>query len=204
MPTCSAVAAPIEWPTTWALSIFSASISAMTSSRAMSWLYLAPIFRHVGRRIAALAVGDAAVRPGEMPHLRLPGAVVAGIFMDEDDGRALRPPLRNTTGCHLARRYAASRTPNADLQLFAHKRKRSKVAIGRSIANCLRIRPNGSCPDKREVVAAKTAPENSGGVVNVWTISTPRYRSGRGVCLRPRLLCRARRRSRSPSSKSPA
>src|SRR4249919_1691575 len=40
-------------------------------------------------RIAALAVGDAAVRPRETPHLRLPGAVVCRIFMHEDDRRAL-------------------------------------------------------------------------------------------------------------------
>ena len=42
----------------------------------------------VGRRIAALAVGDATMRPGEAAHLRLPGAVVAGEFMHEDNGRA--------------------------------------------------------------------------------------------------------------------
>jgi len=44
---------------------------------------------HVGGRIAALAVGDAAMGPREMPHLRLPGAVVAGIFMHEDHRRAV-------------------------------------------------------------------------------------------------------------------
>ncbi len=42
------------------------------------------IFRHVGWRITALAVGDAAVRAGEETHLHLPRAVVAGIFVHED------------------------------------------------------------------------------------------------------------------------
>ena len=42
------------------------------------------IFRHVGWRITALAVGDAAVRAGEEAHLHLPRAVVAGIFVHED------------------------------------------------------------------------------------------------------------------------
>ncbi len=46
------------------------------------------VLRHIGRRIAALAVGDAAVHAREMPHLRLPGAEVASIFMHEDNGRA--------------------------------------------------------------------------------------------------------------------
>ena len=46
------------------------------------------IVRDIGGRIAALAVADAAVRAREMAHLRLPGAVVAGIFMHEDDRRA--------------------------------------------------------------------------------------------------------------------
>src|SRR6185503_11067272 len=49
---------------------------------------LRAVARHVGGRIAALAVGDAAVGACEEPHLRLPGAVVAGIFMHKDDGRA--------------------------------------------------------------------------------------------------------------------
>ena len=44
--------------------------------------------RHGGRRIAAGVEGDAAVAPGEEPHLRLPGPQVAGIFVDEDQGRA--------------------------------------------------------------------------------------------------------------------
>ena len=35
IPTCNAVYAPIECPTTWAFSIPSASITAITSSRAM-------------------------------------------------------------------------------------------------------------------------------------------------------------------------
>jgi hypothetical protein len=39
----------------------------------------------VRRRIAALAVGDAAIGAGEAPHLRLPGAVIAGKFMNKDD-----------------------------------------------------------------------------------------------------------------------
>src|SRR5581483_2560381 len=47
------------------------------------------IARHIGRRIAALAVGDAAMRAREMPQLRLPAAIVAGIFVHENDRRAL-------------------------------------------------------------------------------------------------------------------
>ena len=45
----------------------------------------AGIGRHVGRRIAALAVADAAMLPAKVAHLRLPAAVIAGIFMDEHD-----------------------------------------------------------------------------------------------------------------------
>ena len=45
------------------------------------------IVRNVGRRIAALTIGDAAIGAREAPHLRLPGAVIAGKFMDKDDRR---------------------------------------------------------------------------------------------------------------------
>jgi len=45
--------------------------------------------RHVGRRIAALAIGDTAVRARKEPHLRLPGAIVACVFVHEDDWSAL-------------------------------------------------------------------------------------------------------------------
>ena len=38
--------------------------------------------------IAALAIGDAAMRAAEAAHLRLPCTVVAGKFMDKDHGRA--------------------------------------------------------------------------------------------------------------------
>ena len=58
----------------------------------------AGIVGDIGRRIAALAVGDAAMRAREMPHLRLPAAPVAGIFMHEDDRRSLRPLLHNKAG----------------------------------------------------------------------------------------------------------
>ncbi len=46
------------------------------------------IVRHVRRRIAALAVGDAAMRARKTAHLRLPGTIVAGEFVDEDNRRA--------------------------------------------------------------------------------------------------------------------
>ena len=46
------------------------------------------LFGNVGRRIAALAVGDAAMRARELAQLRLPGAIVCRIFVDEDDRRA--------------------------------------------------------------------------------------------------------------------
>jgi len=47
------------------------------------------IFRNIRRQIAALAEGDAAMGAREMPHLRLPRTVVAGIFVHEDDRRTL-------------------------------------------------------------------------------------------------------------------
>ncbi len=46
------------------------------------------IVRDIGRRIAARGVADRAVALAEMPHLRFPGAVVAGEFMHEDQRRA--------------------------------------------------------------------------------------------------------------------
>jgi hypothetical protein len=42
------------------------------------------IVGHVGGRIAARVIGDAAVAAGEMPHLRLPAAVIAGELVRED------------------------------------------------------------------------------------------------------------------------
>src|ERR1700751_6132639 len=44
------------------------------------------VFRDVGWWISALTERDASMRSREMAHLRLPGPVVAGIFVDEDDG----------------------------------------------------------------------------------------------------------------------
>src|SRR5215510_6604057 len=44
---------------------------------------------NIGRRIAALAVGDAAMRAREAPHLWLPGAVVGRILVHKDDRSAL-------------------------------------------------------------------------------------------------------------------
>ena len=44
---------------------------------------------HVGGRIAAGAIGDAAVAATEMPHLRLPRPPVSGVLVDENDRRAL-------------------------------------------------------------------------------------------------------------------
>jgi len=38
---------------------------------------------HVRGRITALAVSDAAMRAGEKTHLHFPGAIIAGIFVDE-------------------------------------------------------------------------------------------------------------------------
>jgi hypothetical protein len=42
------------------------------------------IFRHIGWRITALAVGDAAMRTGEETHLHLPRAMIARILVHED------------------------------------------------------------------------------------------------------------------------
>ncbi len=42
--------------------------------------------QYIGARPAARVEGDAAVAPGEVAHLRLPTAMVAGKLMDEDDG----------------------------------------------------------------------------------------------------------------------
>lgn len=47
------------------------------------------VIRHVGRRIAARRISDAAAALAEFAHLRLPAAVVAGKFVHEHDGRAL-------------------------------------------------------------------------------------------------------------------
>ena len=41
--------------------------------------------RNLRWRIAARIVGDAAVAAGEIADLKLPGAIVAGEFMDEQD-----------------------------------------------------------------------------------------------------------------------
>ena len=49
---------------------------------------LRDVVRHVGGRIAARVVGDAAVAPAEMAKLRLPGAHVACKFVHEQDRRA--------------------------------------------------------------------------------------------------------------------
>ena len=46
------------------------------------------VFGHIGRRVAARIVGDAAVAPPEIPHLRLVAAVIVGEFVDEHDRRA--------------------------------------------------------------------------------------------------------------------
>ena len=46
------------------------------------------IFRDIGGRIAARVEGDAAVVLREVTDLLLPGAKVAGKFMDEDDRNA--------------------------------------------------------------------------------------------------------------------
>ncbi len=43
--------------------------------------------RHIGGGIAAGVEGNDAVTPAEMPDLRLPAAIVAREFMDEDDRR---------------------------------------------------------------------------------------------------------------------
>src|SRR6516164_3052189 len=77
----------MEWPTTCALSIFSASISAMTSARAKSWPVARGVVGNVRRRIATLTVGDAPIGAGKTPYLRLPSAVIAGKFVNKDDRR---------------------------------------------------------------------------------------------------------------------
>jgi hypothetical protein len=46
------------------------------------------LLRHIRRRVAARAPGDAAMALAEMAHLHLPRAVVGGELVDEDDGRA--------------------------------------------------------------------------------------------------------------------
>ena len=47
------------------------------------------VCRHIGRRVAARRIGDAAVALAELAHLRLPAAVVGGEFVHEQNGRAL-------------------------------------------------------------------------------------------------------------------
>jgi hypothetical protein len=46
------------------------------------------IVRNIGWWIPTLAIGDATVRAGEVPHLHLPRAVVAGKLMNENNWRA--------------------------------------------------------------------------------------------------------------------
>ena len=41
--------------------------------------------RNLGWRISPRIVGDAAVAASKIPHLKLPGAIVAGKFVDEQD-----------------------------------------------------------------------------------------------------------------------
>ena len=42
------------------------------------------VLRHIGWRITARIVRDRSMPLTEMPHLRLPAAIVAGVFMHED------------------------------------------------------------------------------------------------------------------------
>src|SRR5665213_1117190 len=74
-------------------------------------------------RITALAISDTAVRAGEMAHLRLPRAPIAGIFMHEDDGRALARFLDiqpDTVTCCNMRHHALH--SSADIDLHAKER----------------------------------------------------------------------------------
>src|SRR5665647_2656781 len=97
---------------------------------------------NVGGRIAALAIGHAAVRPRKMPHLRLPGAEIAGIFMHKDDRRTLaglfviqpRAIPRSDTG-HIVLRSAR------DNYLHTNE-SRVKSPSQRSIAYCPKLGPN--------------------------------------------------------------
>ena len=151
-----------------ALSIFSASISDSTSSRAMSWPYLRRVGRHVGRRIAALAEGDAAMGAGEVPHLRLPGAPVAGIFMHEDDRRAAaglliiqpdavpradmrhRSPLGRIIICTQMKTGKGGRLPACGLK--SRRRGGGDGIAGRrhSTWRSARCRPSSSSPTKNQ------------------------------------------------------
>src|SRR5207248_10770263 len=47
-----------------------------------------PVFRHIGGRIAARVVPDAAIQACEVAQLRLPAAQVAAEFVHEDERRA--------------------------------------------------------------------------------------------------------------------
>src|SRR5262249_49077083 len=47
------------------------------------------LFRHIGRRIAAIVPRHDAIAPREVPHLRLPGAIVAPELMAPDQGEPL-------------------------------------------------------------------------------------------------------------------
>jgi len=52
-------------------------------ARALLRIALA-VLRDVGRRIAARVIRHATIIPGEMPDLRLPGAVIARELVDEN------------------------------------------------------------------------------------------------------------------------
>src|SRR6185312_3237438 len=63
------------------------------------------VLGHVGWRIAARVIGDAAVALAEIPHLQFVRAPVAGEFVDEDDRDAaadfLVKQLNPVVGCQM-------------------------------------------------------------------------------------------------------
>ena len=88
MPKCSVANAPIDRPTTCArCDAERVEHAADVVARARLRVAL-EVLGHVGGRIAARVVGDAAVAAREVAHLRLPAAVVAGELVHEDDRRA--------------------------------------------------------------------------------------------------------------------
>ncbi len=88
MPKCSVANAPIDSPTTcarWMPQRIEHAADVVARARLRVAL---DILGHVGGRIAARVVGDAAVAAREVAQLRLPAAVVAGELVHEHDRRA--------------------------------------------------------------------------------------------------------------------
>ena len=125
------------------------------------------ILGDVGRRITALAVGDAAMGAREMPHLRLPRAVVAGIFMHEDDRRPLAVFLARLfvvqTGAIPRGNMRHRVLQQSELNYLHTYESRVKSRREDQLLYLFRLGPMAQVRSKK-IIAATTAPEIQGEV----------------------------------------